>query len=333
MKQKATIIGILIMLVMIIGNCTQKYDFPVLKGPYLGQKPPGMTPEVFAPDIVSTGLNEIGSSFSKDGKDFFFSVGPDPYMSIITMKEGEDGWSRPEVASFSGSYDDFDAKFSPDGNKIYFSSARPTPGKELNGIDYDIWVVERENDGWSEPQNLGSVINSEKAEYCPSISGNGTLYFCSEKDGGYGEGDIYISRYENGKYLPPENLGAAINGEYFDADPYIAPDESYLIVTCWGRADTLGKGDLYISYKKANGNWTEMKNMGERVNSEELEHSAWVSHDGKYLFFTSNRKNNFTKPMTYNQYSASLYKSRNGMNDIYWIDAKIIEELKPEHLK
>jgi hypothetical protein len=326
MKSKAIYIGITLSILVI--RCTQHEVFPVLKGPYLGQKPPGMTPEIFAPDIVSTGLNEIGSSFSNDGSEFFFSAGPDPYMSLITMKQRNDGWYKPEVASFSGFYDDFDAKFSPEGNKIYFSSARPVMGKKSNGIDYDIWVVERENGGWSEPENLGSAVNSEKAEYCPSTSANGTLYYCSEKEGGYGEGDIYKSTYENGQFLSPENLGESINRQYFEADPYVSPDESYLIITCWGRADTIGKGDLYISFKKADGGWTEMKNMGETINSVELEHSAWVSSDGRYLFFTSNRKNKFSKPMTYGQYAASLYKSRNGKNDIYWVDAKIIDELR-----
>ena len=328
MKRNAIFPGIAF--IILLANCARQNDLTVLKGPYLGQKPPGMTPEVFAPGIVSTGLNEIGSSFSNDGNEFFFSVGPDPYMSIITLSNEKYGWSKPEVASFSGNYDDFDAKFSPDGNKMYYSSNRPAPGKISGEEDYDIWVIERENDGWSEPQNLGSEINSGKAEYCPSISANGTIYYCSEKEGGYGEGDIYMSRYENGSFLPPENLGKSINSQYFDADPYVAPDESYLIITCWGRADTLGKGDLYISFKKSDGSWTELKNMGEKINSVELEHSAWVSADGKYLFFTSNRKNSFAKPMTYEQYSASLYKSRNGKNDIYWVDAGIIEELRPD---
>ncbi len=332
MKRNTILFAIILSIILIFYNCKQQSEFPILGGPYLGQKPPGIRPELFAQNIVSTGLNEIGSSFSNEGKEFLFSVGPNPYMSIIEIKEGKDGWTKPEVASFSGYYDDFDAKFSPDGNKIYFSSARPTPGKEPNGVDYDIWMVEREKDGWSEPQNLGPVINSEKAEYCPSISWSGNLFFCSEKDGGYGEGDIYFSRYENGKFLQPENLGTAVNGEYFEADPYIAPDESYLIITCWGRPDTLGEGDLYISFKKADDSWTEMKNMGETINSVKLEHSAWVSTDGKYLFFTSNR-NNFSSPMKFSQYSDLLCKPRNGMNDIYWVDAKIIQELKPNELK
>jgi len=207
MKRKATIIGIMIMLILIFSNCTRQSDFPVLKGPYLGQKPPGMTPEIFAQGIVSTGLDEIGSSFSSDGVEFFFSVGRDPYMSIIRMKAEKNRWSKPEVASFSGYYDDFDAKFSPDDKKIYFSSARPVEGKEVIENDYDIWIVERENKNWNKPQNLGSLINSKKAEYCPSISNNGNLYFYSEKDGGYGEGDIYpreyvLSFYDYMKHIP-----------------------------------------------------------------------------------------------------------------------------------
>ncbi|OGU61373.1 MAG: hypothetical protein A2V66_15950 [Ignavibacteria bacterium RBG_13_36_8] len=329
MKRSYFLFTLYLFVVFLFNNCKQQNEL-ILEGPYLGQTPPGLTPELFAPNIVSTGLNEIGSSFSNDGKEFFFSIGPNPYMSIIRMNYESDGWSKPEVAPFSGYYDDFDAKFSPDGNRIFFSSSRPKPGKEWNKVDYDIWMVEKKQDGWSEPKNLGNSINSEKPEYCPSLSENGNLYFCSEKESGYGEGDIYVSIYENGEYSEPVNLGSNINGEYFEADPYIAPDESYLIVTCWGRPDTLGKGDLYISFKNSDGSWSELKNMGAAINSVELEHSAWVSNDGKYLFFTSNRKNNLTSPMNYKQYSDLLYKPLNSMNDIYWVDAKIIDGLRPK---
>jgi Tol biopolymer transport system component len=85
-----------------------------------------------------------------------------------------------------------------------------------------------------------------------------------------------------------------------------------LIVNSNGRPDDLGRGDLYISFKKKDSSWTPLKNMGKEINSEYTDYCPMLSPDGKYLFFTS---------------------TRTGNGDIYWVDAKIIEDLKPKELQ
>lgn len=98
MEQKATITGVMILLVIILSNPTQQSDFPVLKDPYLGQKPPGMTPEVFAPGIIATCYHEHSSpAFSPDGKEVYWSVffnfyGP---QVIVMMTSENDLWKAP----------------------------------------------------------------------------------------------------------------------------------------------------------------------------------------------------------------------------------------------
>jgi Tol biopolymer transport system component len=90
----------------------------------------------------------------------------------------------------------------------------------------------------------------------------------------------------------------------------VAPDESFLIVSCWNRPDNRGVSDLYISFRNSNGEWSRLQNMGESLNSDLDENCPTLSPDGKYFFF--DRRN----PVT-------------GENNIYWVDARIIENLNP----
>ena len=117
-----------------------------LKGPYLGQKPPGTTPEIFAPGIISYGFHENGIIFSPDGTELFYSSSDSKYTSktLIHMKSADNEWSIPEVALFSGSYYDHSAFFSRDGKKIFFSSQRPPGTDSREKKDLDVWVVEKE---------------------------------------------------------------------------------------------------------------------------------------------------------------------------------------------
>jgi Tol biopolymer transport system component len=118
--------------------------------------------------------------------------------------------------------------------------------------------------------------------------------------------DIWRSRFVNGKYTLPENL-EEINTEHYEDGPFIAPDESYLIFESERPGGIGGSIDLYISFRKDDGSWSVPVNMGETINSDKTDRWARVTPDGKYLFFGSNR---------------------NGNMDIYWIDAKIISNLK-----
>lgn len=130
----------------------------------------------------------------------------------------------------------------------------------------------------------------------------------------------------NGKYSKPENLGDEINTKYFEGDPYIAPDESFLIFTSYNRPDGLGDGDLYISFNQ-NGHWTAPKNLGAPINSSALDFCPNRSPDGKYFFFTSERgfaDKPLTKPLIYDQFLRQIHGTGNGLGDIYRIDARVI---------
>jgi len=316
MKRKTTFFYLALLIITagyIYGQKIQT-NFPVFKGPYLGQEAPENEAQVFMDGIISTLKEpEMCAVFTKDGKEFYYNVYYKNNWAIFITKEINGQWTKPEPISFTSDYTDRDFTMSPNGVRIYFGSNRPTKKRKQKLKSLDLYVTERLPSGqWSEPKNIGTPVNTEYNENYPSIAQNGNLYFFSNRNSGLGLSDIYVAKFLSGSYLTPENLGKAINSEKNDWDSFIAPDESYIIFSSQNRDDSIGGQDLYISYRKKDGSWTFSKNMGQRVNSVSGEICHSVSPDGKYLFFTSRRR---------------------GKADIYWIDAEIFEELKTRELK
>lgn len=277
-------------------------------GAYFNQTPPGLNPEIFAPGIVSvSGRFEQSITDTPDGKEFYFTVTNSSWNSfeIWTVKEDSTGWSTPLRASIPGANNDAEAFISPDSKWMYFISTR-SPGTFPWGTD--IWMMERSNDDWLEPINIASPIHSSAGEWGVSVSKKRTLCFGSDRSGGKGMGDIYIANLVNDSYPEVINVGDSINTKYVEYDPFIAPDESYIIFQSKNRPSGYGDNDLYISFKKDDGLWTEAKNMGSSINTSAKEINPSVSKDGKYLFFTR----------------------RTGTeSDIYWVNIAIINQFRP----
>lgn len=271
---------------------------------YLNQEPPGLVPLIFAPGLVSLqDQHEFGSTFSTDGEEFYYGVDIKGKAETRFMKLKNKVWTTPEKFLFSEKYSYNDPFLSPDESKLFFISDMP-----LNGVgekkDYDLWYVKRNGNSWSKPINAGRAINSDKDEYYISFTKNGTLYFSSNaktNESSKWNFDIYASK-EKGEFQEPVRLSDSINTQGYEADVFVAYDESYLIF-CAERPESYGKGDLYISFKKADGTWTTAKNMGNAINTKEYELCPFVSRDGKYFFYSSNK-------------------------DIYWVDARIINQLR-----
>ena len=278
-------------------------DFTILKGPYLGQNPPGMFPEIFAPELVKN-----CPSFTLDQKEIYFRG--QKGSGILFMLCKNDKWTTPMNAFISNDdYSDFNPYLSPDGQKLVFASNRPDSMSINHNEGCDIFISKRTKKDWDEPQSLGSIINSNKIDGCPTIAESGNLYFFSDREG---NNDIYISRFIDEKFTKPEKLSYPINTELDECDSFIAPDESFIIVCMSGREDCFGNNDLYISFKKNETAWTKPINMKNGINTEAKELFPRLSPDGKYLFFTSNK---------------------DGKYYTYWINAKIIDDLKPKYLK
>ena len=289
------------------------------------------TVQVFAEDIVSREFQELNAVFSPDGNEFYFTIA-DPgrsFYTIVFYKRNEVGeWEGPEVAPFSGSYSDADPFFSPDGKKLYFISQRPLDDTVDEPKDFDIWVVEKKEDGWGSATNLGAPINTDKNEYYVSVTKDGSIFYSGEYKGGKGYGDIYEAKLVEGKYVV-ENLGDAINSPTGEGDPYVSPEGDMLIFMSWGRPDDLGRGDLYISFKE-NGVWRKAVNLGEKINSKSFEYCPMMSPDGNYFFWTSYRSSPLysKEPRTYEAYLQRLNNYDNGLGNVYWIKSEVLESYR-----
>ncbi|MDZ7767441.1 MAG: hypothetical protein U5K00_23995 [Melioribacteraceae bacterium] len=300
-----------------------------LKGEYLGETPPDTTAKVFGLKFVSTGMNERDAAFSPDGEEFYFSIWQNDRGSIVVTKMVNERWTTPKVVSFSGVYDDIEPFIALDGSRLFFASNRPVEG--TTSKDFDIWYVEKNDDGsWGEPQNLGEPVNSEVNEFYPTLTETGDLYFTANLEDSFGREDIYVSKFVDGEYQKPENLGDKVNSENDEFNSFISKDGSYLIYTTTGFGNGFGGGDLWVNFKAEDGTWSGPKNLGDGVNTNKLEYCPSITPDGKYLFFTSNRVNDriYDQKMSYERLVEEFNNPYNGSGDIYWVSVEVIERLR-----
>jgi hypothetical protein len=279
--------------------------------------------ELFGAGFISTAINERDFAISPDGMEIYYTISTpkSTFQTIVFSKKIKGEWSKPRVPSFAGRYSDLEPAFSADGKTLYFASNRPLSGDQIK--DFDIWKVTRQGDNWSEPTNLGNVINTTTDEFYPSVAKNGNLYFTATYKGGPGREDIYQSVFKDNVYQKPVALDTVVNTKFYEFNAFVDPAEQYIIFTSYGRKDDTGGGDLYISRKNENGQWMTAVNL-KSINSKQLDYCPYVSTDGKSLFITSDRHNlpiNFSQqPASYQDIVNSSTQVQNGTGNIYWID-------------
>lgn len=175
---------------------------------------------------------------------------------------------------------------SPDGEWMIF--AADFSGRGLGS--FDLYITYWTNEGWSEPMNLGDKINTEFWETTPSLSPDKrTLYFTSNRPGGIGGADLYVSQMQaNGKWGPAENMGPVLNSAGDEMAPFIHADNQTLYFTSSGHPG-YGGADLFISRKQLDGSWSKPENLGYPINTIENDGSLAVAADGKTAYYSSNR--------------------------------------------
>ena len=270
---------------------------------YFNQKPPGREAVIFAPGIVTTAALEHASPvFSPDGKTVLWAIMkmPSYQICLLEMNLVNGQWSAAHAPSFSDSTaSEVYPTFSPNGSILYFSSDRivnsSSPKKNR------LWYVKKTSSGWSEASVWDSLM-LEDGIYANSISGQWNRYFSVGPQGSPDWSIFQSDKQGIATPLPPH-----INSPGYEDGPFIAPDESYLIFETDRPGTVGGSIDLYIAFRKKDGQWAEPINMGPNINTNGSERFAKVSADGKYLFFGRNAGNGF---------------------DIYWISAQIITDLK-----
>lgn len=257
----------------------KKSDSLTIEGPYLGQKPPGLVPELFAPDIIQTEYREAAGVFTPDLKEFYFRRrgGKYKHNTLVVVRYKDNRWTESVVASKAG-----EPFISLDGKTMHL-------GRKYR---------ERTKAGWSEVKSLGAPFKDFRIMRL-TASTKGTYYFDEASE----TGPLRYSRLIDGKYEKPKAVKTDVGK--WNAHPFIAPDESYLI---WDDQRN-GNADLYISFRQKDGSWGASISLGDKINTEHAEAYGSVTPDGKYFFF---------------------HRSLGGNKaNIYWVDAKFIEALRP----
>ncbi len=280
------LLPILITAALLISSVAQS-----LGSPGFTWEPQGTAPELLAPGIINTGLTTRDVAMTPDGQELYFCIATAGYAQgcILVTHLKNNTWSTPDVVSFSGNpdYVDLEPALSPDGQSLFFYSTRP---RIVGGESaQDLWVVQRQGAGWGEPENLGAPVNTDDPEFFPSVTADGTLYFCRSNPTDRRHA-IFRSRLVDGKYQDPEKMPAEVNSGASQFNAWVSPDESRLIVPVAGHPDNLGGVDYWLCRRNPDDTWREPVNLGSQVNDGSRQAwSPYVSPDGQYFFYMSGR--------------------------------------------
>ena len=258
-------------------------------GPYFGQEPPGMEPELFAPEIISSpDFSEYSGAFSPDGDEYYFYRYSPTSESVLLFSKVVDGkWSVPEQLAVTSEYVAFEPYVSMDNQRLYFAWGYPVSEGQPQ---FPYFFVERKENGWSEPIYAGQGMFLSSTQ-------DGQLY-TTDMSSRNADGKTYLAKISvtDGVFTDYERL--LIETPWGNpAHPCIAPDGSYILY------DVESGNHLFVSFRKVDGTWGEPIDLTEH-GFDPMAGGAYISPDGKYLFFSFNK-------------------------DIWWVDIKVIEDLRP----
>jgi len=307
--------------------------WPRLHGPYLGQKHPGLVPEIFAPGLISTGLNERDIVISPDGESIYFGLMDLGLVTVMNTQLVDGLWTEPATVGFHENTDFacFEPTLSRDGTKVCFLSNQAAPGQEQGRgwANQNIFTSQLSEGHWSPPEALAAPVTSQAAEYFPSLAADGTLYFSREDS--LGHPFLWAAEPEGEGYAEPKRLPAAVNIGTSCYNAFVALDESFIISCVSGHEENLGPADYWISFADDNGFWLPAKNLGEVFNGPDSRaSSAFMSSDGAYLFFSSSRAQEFSGTRLTRADLHDIHASwGNGAGDIWWVSAGILDKFRP----
>lgn len=209
-----------------------------------------------------------------------------PYEDIYITYKSNGKWSAPKQLSQSINTSTHEASlgFSPDGKLLFLYRKG------------NIYVSSlKKNGDWNTPKPLKGKINSKYQETSFSISHDAkTIYFSSNRPGGYGGFDIYSSQLQaDSTWGIPVNLGKTINTQYDEDSPFISIDGKTLYFSSTGHS-TMGKHDIFES-TLVDTNWSKPRNLGYPINSTGDDICFILSPDGQSAYYASDRKGGFGK--------------------------------------
>ncbi|TCO10489.1 TolB family protein [Natronoflexus pectinivorans] len=287
-------------------------------------------PRLLASGLISTGLDETGGVFTPDYHQFYFTINHrNETFAIVYIRFESSVWRYPEVVTFSGLYNDTDPFITACGTRLYFSSTRPVEEGGRSDV-WNIWYVEKDGNDWGEA--IPVVFNLDRHERHPSKTNTGELYFHAD----YGSSlvtydlmatNIYVSSFDGSGFGQPSKVASHLLSDFADFSPVVSPDGRYMIFAS-NRPGGNGGFDLYITFRNDDGTWGPAHNMGEVINGSDNEHFPSISPDGRFLFFSSNRRVphvRTSRQMNYSYFKRTGLGPGNGLNDIYMIGAYLFD--------
>lgn len=276
-------------------KAVEKCDFAIS----MVNNPVEFNPQSLGPDLELP-YEQYWPSLSLDGKTLVFTMllpdslhfrpdGSMMYQEDFYVTRNIDGKWEPAVpigSPINTAGNEGAQQISADGNTLVFTGCNRRDGYGK----CDIYFAKKNITGqWGKPFNAGSVVNGPSADKQPCLSPDGRyLYFSSDRPGGLGKMDIWVSELDaNGKWGKPVNLGAPINTPEDDICPFIHPDNQTLYFSSDGHPG-LGKKDIFVSRRDSSGRWTEPQNIGYPINTYRDEIGLVVDNLGKTAYFSSN---------------------------------------------
>jgi outer membrane protein OmpA-like peptidoglycan-associated protein len=240
---------------------------------------------------INTKANEYFPYLTPDGKVFTFTRMDGRQEDLFYANRNDTVFSNAMSYGNNVNTDDNEGASAMDaqGNFLFVTACNRMDGYGSCDIYYSV----KQNNTWTAPQGIGKPVNTGAWEAQPSFSSDGSaLYFASNRPGGFGGRDIWVSYLDtNMKLSEPKNLGPNINTKYDDQCPFIHADNQTLYFTSNGWPG-MGNGDIYISRKTDTG-WTKAVNIGYPINTENDDNGMTVSYDGKTAFLSSSRAGGF----------------------------------------
>lgn len=293
------------------------------------------------PGIISTGLQETSAALTPDRSALYFmrSDFGERDDTILVSERRAGRWSTPRVAAFSGRWHDSEPALSPDGKRLYFVSNRPPhPGAapvraSMAGRSFagtNLWYVQRRPDGrWSTPVHVDGALNDGAMLYNPSIAANGDIYFSAHRGDSGRFYQIYVARRTAHGYAAPQrvDLGDIAHNRM---DPGVDPQQRFLVYA-GDEGDSLGRADIYIAFRRADGSWGRPVRVPGAVNSDALENAPSLGPRFGELYVSSDRapQTRFPKPAdTAASLQRRLAGPLNGSRNIWRFD---ISGLLREH--
>ena len=239
------------------------------------------------PIAINTTDDEYFPKLTADAKRIIFTRKSNNQENFFESRREGLSWSLAAKLSGAVNSDFFNEgahSISPDGKYIFFTGCnRP------NGLgSCDIYVSKYENGVWSAPYNLGPPINTKGWEAQPAISADGrTLYFVSNRDGGYGGSDIWKSELSpDGRWQTPQNLGNKVNSVFDERSPYIHADNKTLYFASAGWPG-FGQFDLFKSQIDSLGQWSSPTNLGAPINNNYDQTAIHIIMNGSLGYLSS----------------------------------------------